>query len=685
MKRLLFLLLLLVACSVDTDILTEENDRLDRDRPFKGDKDLKKGSPTDDPSQVVDSQDYYISEEDVGYTLETFDYDLGETSSIYLNEHVDGINNQENTLKLHHTCYSDKLYAATILSPNLAVYDGSSIEYVNTEIASNSFRLKYVICGEENTYVAESPYNSGLEEVELVRIQGGTVIDRASFSSETYLSATNYVEQLGYLFIPVQGTGMLVLDEDMNEVTTLDYEKYSVHYDGTGILFIESRSIDSEIEYYQYDRDLNYVDSGSFSVTGVSRRILYDYTRETVWVSFEDDTMQSYNLYTGEQGEKFEVVPDANDMDISSDNLVVLSDKGFDTDDDGGYLGGITIVNLETFTVQEIKLLHHHTSVSIKDEFVYVTNNDDNSVSKISLDTGEIIEKIDIGNSAEHVVVTKTGDAFVASRLGGNTLFKITPDGDVTELDVGPWPVGMVYDESLDKVFTYNMLAASITEVDSSGTVLREVELPVSEASSDAIGHMSLDETRDLLIISVPEYMEVYLVDASSLELLHIIEVSGEGPGDSGGPGFLQSFMHESSGTLIVYDGKGKVLNYYDGTDSFSLSSSVPINFNKGITDFSYGLFMDQVNSVLYVGNTAYDLNGNIESTLDTNGFVVAVFGDNVLSISKDGKGQEWLHAGTENVMLAKDVYISGRAAYRDGTVYIVYGVQAQVMKLSLY
>ena len=127
------------------------------------------------------------------------------------------------------------------------------------------------------------------------------------------------------------------------------------------------------------------------------------------------------------------------------------------------------------------------------------------------------------------------------------------------------------------------------------------------------------------------------------------------------------------------------MLNYYDGIDGFSLSSSIPIDFNRGVMDFPYSLFMDQVNGMLYVGNTAYDLNGNIESTLDTNGFVVAIFSDNILSISKDGKGQEWLHAGTEDIMLAKDAYISGRAAYRDGTVYVVYGVEAQVMKLSLY
>ena len=70
------------------------------------------------------------------------------------------------------------------------------------------------------------------------------------------------------------------------------------------------------------------------------------------------------------------------------------------------------------------------------------------------------------------MVITSDGTAYVASRLGGNTLFKM--GDDITELDVGAWPVGMVYDESLDTVYTYNMLSASITEIRDG--VTREVE-----------------------------------------------------------------------------------------------------------------------------------------------------------------------------------------------------------------
>ena len=132
--------------------------------------------------------------------------------------------------------------------------------------------------------------------------------------------------------------------------------------------------------------------------------------------------------------------------------------------------------------------------------------------------------------------------------------------------------------------------------------------MPV-EASSDAIGHMSLDETRDLLIISVPDYLQVYIVDAKTLTLLHIIDVEGQDIADTGGPGYLQSFMHEASGTLMVYNGKSGKLSVYDGTKSFERTQHVTAN-NKFLKDFPYGTYMDQVKGVLYLGNEGYAVNG---------------------------------------------------------------------------
>ena len=99
-----------------------------------------------------------------GYEYPSVNLEISDVETVYLNEYTD-INQRENTLKLHHACYSDKLYAATILSPNIAVYDGS-ITYIDTNISPTNFRLKYVICGMNNTYVAESPYNADVDTVQ---------------------------------------------------------------------------------------------------------------------------------------------------------------------------------------------------------------------------------------------------------------------------------------------------------------------------------------------------------------------------------------------------------------------------------------------------------------------------------------------------------------------------------------
>ena len=59
--------------------------------------------------------------------------------------------------------------------------------------------------------------------------------------------------------------------------------------------------------------------------------------------TFEDNTMQWVNIYTGDKGPKIDVYPDSSDIDLAGDHVAVLSNKGLDTDDDGGYLGGVTI------------------------------------------------------------------------------------------------------------------------------------------------------------------------------------------------------------------------------------------------------------------------------------------------------------------------------------------------------
>jgi DNA-binding beta-propeller fold protein YncE len=370
-----------------------------------------------------------------------------------------------------------------------------------------------------------------------------------------------------------------------------------------------------------------------------------------------------------------------------------VTSNGFDDGTVGSYLGGVTVVDAITKeSLYEYELDHHHKRCHSDGDYLVLTNNDDNSVIKMELESGDY-EVLQFGNSAEHGVVLDDGSVIVSNRLGGSTLFHIK-NGVMNEIDVGEWPVGLAYDSALNRIFSFDFLAGRISVIDGVSDEIVDEYYIGYECETDAIGDLAYDSLQNILYAVVPERNQVVAVDALTGDVLSLIDLEDYGVDymDMGGAAALTADVHEESSMLYVFIQKVKKLYLYDS--DFSLVKSIQVECENDIKDFPYSLFVDDYNDKVYVCGAVYSLEGDSLGSVPTSYSVVAAdeddgllftvdLGDNELEnlIVMDSSYNELAEIG-----MAENQYVKARFAYDsvNNKMFVFYMVLGEVWEYNV-
>ncbi|OIP79953.1 hypothetical protein COT83_04940 [Candidatus Peregrinibacteria bacterium CG10_big_fil_rev_8_21_14_0_10_44_7] len=549
------------------------------------------------------------------YEFESMSF--GEASIYSMNDYLgfpDG-----NTLKTHSVCFDDSLqqgYIAGILTPDVAVFrDDEVVSYVDTGMGVGDFEIKKAFCGNGVLLV--------VSDDDVVRIDGETleIQDQMHFKSRTYADGAFANYDAGWVSFPNIEAGIQVIYDlaSFERIGQVALVKPHMFAKSDGSVLAVSFEQGEGYSIQMIGADLSVSDGGSFKSASEFRDLVYLENRNEIWGMTKDDgEIFVYDLSALDKKPLAIAtgLPDTRDIESDGEYVVIMTENGLDYDGYGNFLGGIAIVDAENKQLlHTLEMSHHHTSMDIDavNHEVYVTNNSDNSASRIDLASGEEMAVIKAGSSAEDGVFVPGAGLYVTNRLGGNSLMHIDVDtGDFVNIEGFVWPLGVAYSESLDEIFVYDFLSSSIKVVDpDSDEIINTYDLGVSDGSTDGIGSMSYDHSTDIIYVSIPEQNVVVSMDAQSGEVLDVINVydyladsKDSYPGLSG-PANLVASVYEENGKLFVYaSSAGAFYVYEDG----ELVNSVDIEKGDDTKNFPYSFFIDQVHGYVYVGSNYYDV-----------------------------------------------------------------------------
>ncbi len=604
-----------------------------------------------------------------------------------------------NVLKVHDVCYDESLeqgYAAGIMTTDIAVFDDAGIvRYIDSGLPAGSYEIPNLLCGGGRLLLAT---DDGIVQIDpksggamATHRFPGILRDNVAFDpvhSRVFVPTKEGVEVRSAHLVTFPLVASLALDRYL-PVITEEGEFFAIVQDGPKSLAVE-----------QYDAAWRASTVGTVpNVAGDLLGAAYDAATQELWVlSATSDDVVVYDVTTGRELARIAVVPDARSVEVRGEHAAVLTSNGFDDGTVGGFLGGVTIIDRETYEVRdEVQLPFKHAAMQMTDDALYVVNNDGNSFTRIALADGEH-ETVVVGASVEHGVATADGTLLLARRLGGNTVVHLDPTrGTAADIDLGDaaWPVGMAYDAAIDRAFTFDFLSATVSAIDpDTNRVVETYHLGIPEGESDAIGDAAYDATRGILYAAIPEQNRVVgfdVRDETTVVRLDLADAAGVDYGDLSGAGKLLVGVYEPLARLFVYSASAKTLSVYDGMNGFALLDTIAVS--SVAKEFPYALVVDNAHDVVFIGDAVYDaVTLDREGALPAGDVVAAVDNDRglLLTAGIDRQGQETLYildregARLGSIPLARGAYVSARFVYADGTLYALYMTAAEVWRVTI-
>lgn len=187
---------------------------------------------------------------------------------------------------------------------------------------------------------------------------------------------------------------------------------------------------------------------------------------------------------------------------------------------------------------------------------LFVGNGGDGSVSVIDLETYEEIEKIDVANAAEGLVVDdKTGTRYILNRLGGSEIYAWQKNSnELTRIPGGNWPSELAIDVVRRRLFALSHYdsAVFVWDLDSLKR-LDTVSLDVSRNTGDSLGDFDYDPKTGLAAAVFPEHGDVVVVDMTTSKVLWKKRFREMSVGNAAGPGQAGLLISAKKNRLYVY------------------------------------------------------------------------------------------------------------------------------------
>jgi DNA-binding beta-propeller fold protein YncE len=243
-----------------------------------------------------------------------------------------------------------------------------------------------------------------------------------------------------------------------------------------------------------------------------------------------------------------------------------------------------------------------YSAIDSKTGKLYTTNTGDGSISIFDLNklnstnycekNSCLIKEIDIGNSADQLIVDSSGNMYVRNRLGGSVIYKYNPttksfitinnekttskeaaiwNGNWQGLALGMWPSDMKLSKDEKRLYVLSHYGALIDIIDTTtNKVVSKIKFDTAlKPRTDSLSEMALDKSRDRLYAAWAELGLIGVADGKNSKVLGTIDLTKYGFDKSKaanrGIGIVKIAVDDNSGKLYVYY-EGKLLSFNGDT-----------------------------------------------------------------------------------------------------------------------
>jgi|GEM_PF-4815413 len=559
-------------------------------------------------------------------------FELTEAKKIFLNS-AESLPVDGNTLKVFDLCYepvSKHVFAVGIMTKDMAVFDENLnlLSYQETELKGKDYSLKYLSC--DGGLVSLSTE----DEVLLFDAVQGNKIGNVSLDSKAGVKSSKILADLNMLVVATTENEQIFYDLDsLEEIQRLAHSRSSYFVDGDKLLLLEMDSSSKSFSTYYYDaKTLKELSKDSWKVSFVIRDFAYNPETKSMYLLDRDGAVFDLSLLNvKEKPVKLgkNTYEEVMAMFVKDNNLILVSANGFDGDTDGNFFGGVSKIDLGTNKVSEYPFPFKHNSVAFNDSkgWMYLMDNDGNSISQIDLKDYSVIKRSLTGTSAEQGVWTKDGALVVANRLGGSYLYVYDSALEYFgTIEPWAWPVSTYYDSVNDRILSYDFLASSISVFDAK--TLEQIDnfdLGVADGASDSLGFMSYDEDSQMAYVSIPEQGLIVIYDLEAEKTLGSIQIPDfdkKLASELQGPGNLLAFSDSIHQRLFVLEASKNLLHVYTlGSGEPSLYKTIAVeNEMQDLKDYPLSMKMDLGQGILWLGSYALNLETLTFDSQNTNG-----------------------------------------------------------------
>ncbi|MBK8780544.1 MAG: hypothetical protein IPO22_01780 [Anaerolineales bacterium] len=532
----------------------------------------------------------------------------------------------ENVVKLFSVAVDDErnlVYVAGIMTPNVAILDGATEEWigiVNTGITERGIKYIYFDSAAQYLYVFEVT-TSTLHRINVVngematpaQLNGG--FGSLAFVDEVrtrfYLATKNGLiaydgNTLAELFV-VQGlgenAGSMIFDETTDSIYLLASQDKSTR----SILVINAANgqVTNEIQYATQANGR----ARWFHFDAQERTFIIGLDRSVITLDMNGAELNAFPLqnrgvledvlYDPATGQTFalSVAQPANGQVAGIGGHVDVYDKN----------GNIT----SSF---DFGRKPHNMRINPVNGHIYIANGDASILWSIDTAAPTQANPLRLGDSVEQIIVSGGGGTlYLASRLGGSYIARYSlSDGSSASFSAGTWPIPLRRDSAGNFLFSLNAWDStlSVYSMTPAETLLGTIPLGVPAGSTDRLPDLAIDSTHKLAYAAYPEFGTVAVVNWETMQPVATINIPNAETGDTGGgPGQLKVTVNESANRLFVYEPKARTIYVYDTANNFTLLNSMDMKAqSRAIGGSDADLFFFDVESNrLFLGSVELD------------------------------------------------------------------------------
>lgn len=532
----------------------------------------------------------------------------------------------ENVVKLFSVAVNEErnlVYVAGIMTPNVAILDGATEEWigiVKTGITERGIKYIYFDSSAQYLYVFETT-SATLRRINVAtgelatpaKLNGGfgslafvdEVYTRFYLATKNGLTAFdgNTLQELYVVQGLGENAGSMVYDETTDSIYLLASQDKSAR----SIIVIDAASgqVTNEIQYITQANGR----ARWFHFDSTERNFIIGLDRAVITLDMNGNELNAFPLQNN--GVLEDVL-----YDPATNQTFALSVAQPANGQVAGIGGHVDVYDKSGNLTHSFDFGRkpHNLHLNSANGHIYIANGDASTLWSIDTAAPTQAVPLHLGDSIEQIIVSGDGSTlYLSSRLGGSYIARYSlVDGSAASFSAGTWPIPLRKDSAGDFLFSLNAWDStlSVYSMTPSETLLGTIPLGIPAGSTDRLPDLAIDSTHKLAFAAYPEFGMVAVVNWETMQPVTTINIPNAETGDTGGgPGQLQVIVNESARRLFVYEPKARTVYVYDTANNFSLLNSVDVKAQSksiGQSDADQ-FFFDADSNRLFLGSVELD------------------------------------------------------------------------------